>query len=87
MLNWNETSSTQCGFPFQYPSPQWRSPEEAGKSQHLTKKIDVFSMGHIFFRMICGHETWNKLEIGGRPTANEITEKVKMVHYHEYQRK
>ena len=34
-------------------------------------------MGHIFFRMICGHEPWNKLERGGRPTAKAITEKVK----------
>jgi len=77
MMKWNRTSSTQCGFPARYPNPQWRSPEEASESQHLTEKIDVFSMGHIFFRMICGHEPWNKLEKGGRPTAMEITQKVK----------
>mmetsp|Transcript_1220 Transcript_1220/g.1049 ORF Transcript_1220/g.1049 Transcript_1220/m.1049 type:complete len:104 (-) Transcript_1220:14-325(-) len=34
-------------------------------------------MGHIFFRLICGHEPWNKLEIGGRPTKEEVDEKVK----------
>jgi len=33
-------------------------------------------MGHIFFRLICGHEPWNKLEKGGKPTKEEITAKV-----------
>lgn len=54
---------------------QWRSPEEA-KNEVLTEKVDVFSMGHIFFRLICGHEPWNKLEPGGRPEKEEINEKV-----------
>lgn len=74
---WNTTSNKQCGFPAQYPNPQWRSPEEANESQALTEKVDVFSMGHIFFRLICGHEPWNKLEKGGRPSKEEVTEKVK----------
>ena len=33
-------------------------------------------MGHIFFRLICGHEPWNKLEVGGKPTKEEINAKV-----------
>ena len=33
-------------------------------------------MGHIFFRLICGHEPWNKLEPGGRPTKDEVNAKV-----------
>jgi serine/threonine protein kinase len=73
---WNETSNEPCGFPAQYPNPQWRSPEEAREEQDLTEKVDVFSMGHIFFRMICGHEPWNKLEPGGRPSKEEVIEKV-----------
>jgi serine/threonine protein kinase len=73
---WNTTSNEACGFPTQYPNPQWRSPEEARNEQHLTEKVDVFSLGHIFFRLICGHEPWNKLEPGGRPTKAEINEKV-----------
>jgi len=36
----------------------------------------VFSLGHIFFRLICGHEPWNKLEPGGRPTKEEVSIKV-----------
>ena len=56
---------------------KWRSPEEARNEQHLTEKVDIFSMGHIFFRLICGHEPWNKLEPGGRPSREEINEKVK----------
>lgn len=76
LLRWNTTSNTQCGFPTQYPNPQWRSPEEANLSQHLTEKVDVFSMGHIFFRLICGHEPWNKLEDGGKPSKEEVNEKV-----------
>ena len=56
---------------------QWRSPEEANESQFLTEKVDVFSMGHILFRLICGHEPWNKLEIGGKPKREEMNEKVK----------
>jgi len=77
LLKWNTTSNTQCGFPAQYPNPQWRSPEEARNETHLTYKVDIFSMGHIFFRLICGHEPWNKLELGGRPTKEEVSEKVK----------
>jgi len=76
ILKWNTTSNKQCGFPAQYPNPQWRSPEEARGEQFLTEKVDVFSMGHIFFRLICGHEPWNKLEIGGKPSKEEIHEKV-----------
>lgn len=33
-------------------------------------------MGHIFFRLICGHEPWNKLEPGGRPTKELVNIKV-----------
>lgn len=73
---WNTTSNTPCGFPAQYPNPQWRSPEEARNEQDLTEKVDIFSMGHIFFRLICGHEPWNKLEPGGRPTKEEVNLKV-----------
>jgi serine/threonine protein kinase len=73
---WNTTSNTPCGFPAQYPNPQWRSPEEARNEQNLTEKVDVFSMGHIFFRLICGHEPWNKLEPGGRPSKEEVNLKV-----------
>ena len=74
---WNTTSNTPCGFPAQYPNPQWRSPEEARDEQNLTEKVDIFSMGHIFFRLICGHEPWNKLEPGGKPSKAEVSEKVK----------
>lgn len=77
LRRWNTTSNTPCGFPAQYPNPQWRSPEEANESQHLTEKVDVFSMGHIFFRLICGHEPWNKLELNGKPNKTEMTKKVK----------
>lgn len=77
MLKRNTTSGLPCGFPAQYPNAQWRSPEEANDSSHLNEKIDVFSMGHIFFRMICGHEPWNKLEVGGKPSSTTLVEKVK----------
>jgi hypothetical protein len=74
---WNVTSQQPCGFPAQYPNAQWRSPEEARNEQNLTEKVDVFSMGHIFFRLICGHEPWNKLEPAGRLIKEEVNEKVK----------
>lgn len=73
---WNTTSNTPCGFPAQYPNPQWRSPEEARGESDLTEKVDVFSMGHIFFRLICGHEPWNKLEPGGKPSKNYVNARV-----------
>eukprot|EP00529_Nitzschia_sp_RCC80_P003494 CAMPEP_0113464448 /NCGR_PEP_ID=MMETSP0014_2-20120614/13207_1 /TAXON_ID=2857 /ORGANISM="Nitzschia sp." /LENGTH=1082 /DNA_ID=CAMNT_0000356531 /DNA_START=311 /DNA_END=3556 /DNA_ORIENTATION=- /assembly_acc=CAM_ASM_000159 len=74
---WNTTSNEACGFPAQYPNPQWRSPEESREEQNLTEKVDIFSMGHIFFRLINGHEPWNKLEPGGKPSKEEINRKVK----------
>jgi serine/threonine protein kinase len=73
----NTTSNTPCGIPAQYPNPQWRSPEEARNENTLTEKVDVFSMGHIFFRLICGREPWNKLEKGGMPPKAVLNEKVK----------
>lgn len=76
LRRWNTTSNTPCGFPAAFPNPQWRSPEEARGEQHLTEKVDVFSLGHILFRLICEHEPWNKLEPGGRPSKEEMNEKV-----------
>ena len=73
---WNTTSNQPCGFPAQYPNPQWRSPEEARNEQDLTEKVDVFSLGHILFRLICGNEPWNKLEAGGKPSKADVNEKV-----------
>ena len=77
LRRWNTTSHTPCGIPAQYPNPQWRSPEEARRQQDLTEKVDVFSLGHIFFRLICGHEPWHKLEPGGLPSKDVLNEKVK----------
>jgi serine/threonine protein kinase len=75
---WNTTSNKPCGIPTQYPNPQWRSPEEAAGSNQLTEKIDVFSLGHIMFRLICGHEPWHKLEPGGiLPSKDILSDKVK----------
>ncbi|KAL7581465.1 hypothetical protein ACA910_022040 [Epithemia clementina (nom. ined.)] len=79
LRRWNMTAGNRaqpCGFPAQYPNPQWRSPEEARNESNLTEKVDVYSMGHIFFRLICGHEPWNKLEPGGRPSTAAVTEAV-----------
>lgn len=73
---WNTTSNTPCGFPAQFPNPQWRSPEEARNENFLTEKVDVFSMGHIFFRLISGAEPWNRLEPGGKPSKAEVNVKV-----------
>jgi len=75
-MRWNTTSNTKCSFSnARYPNPQWRSPEEA-KEDLLTEKVDVFSMGHIFYRLICGHEPWNKLEPNGKPSKETIHKKV-----------
>eukprot|EP00977_Amphora_coffeiformis_P005540 scaffold1170_cov174-Amphora_coffeaeformis.AAC.24 len=72
----NTTSNEACGFPAQYPNPQWRSPEEARNEQNLTEKVDIFSLGHIFYRLISGAEPWNRLEPGGKPSKAEVSEKV-----------
>ena len=45
----------------QLPSYSTEQAEEANQSQFLTEKVDIFSLGHIFFRIICGHEPWNKV--------------------------
>ncbi|KAL9182744.1 hypothetical protein ACHAXT_004023 [Thalassiosira profunda] len=64
LLQRNATDEKACGFPAMYPNPQWRSPEEANGSLRLNEKVDVFSLGHIFFRLICLNEPWHKLEEG-----------------------
>ena len=76
LRRWNTTSGEACGFPSQYPNPQWRSPEESRNDQNLTEKVDVFSLGHILFRLIAGHEPWNYFEPNGRPPRAELLEKV-----------
>ena len=72
LRRWNTTSNKPCGIPTQYPKPQWRSPEEARHETNLTEKVDVFSLGHILFRLICGHEPWNKLGPNGRPPKDVL---------------
>jgi len=62
-LKKNVTSGDTCGFPARYFNPQWRSPEEANDSL-LNEKVDVYSLGNVFFRMICLHEPWHRLEPG-----------------------
>ena len=59
----NVTSGDTCSFPARYHNPQWRSPEEANDSL-LNEKVDVYSLGSIFFRFICLHEPWHRLEPG-----------------------
>ena len=73
---WNTTSNAACGFPAQFPNPQWRSPEEARGEQNLSEKVDIFSMGHIFYRLISGAEPWNRLEPGGKPSKAVVNKKV-----------
>lgn len=77
LKRWNTTSNTACDIPAQYPNPQWRSPEEAMHATNLDEMVDVFSLGHIFFRLICGHEPWHKLEPGGMPSKEVLTRNVK----------
>ena len=78
MIKRNSTSGEQCGIPsHHYPNAQWRSPEEANELNNLSVKADVFSLGHILYRIICSHEPWNKLEKRGRPLSAELTMKVK----------
>lgn len=77
LRRWNTTSNSACGIPTKYPNPQWRSPEEARGEMNLTEKIDVFSLGHILFRLICSHEPWHKLEPNGLPPKEELNKLVK----------
>lgn len=77
LRQWNTTSESACGIPTKYPNPQWRSPEEARGEINLTEKVDVFSLGHILFRLICGHEPWHKLEPGGMPPKDVLSAKVR----------
>eukprot|EP00957_Ditylum_brightwellii_P115051 8775248-Ditylum_brightwellii.AAC.1 len=41
LCRWNTTSNTPCGFPAQYPKPQWYYPEGAQGSDHLTEEYWV----------------------------------------------
>ena len=78
MMKRNQTSGKQCSLPHHhFPNPQWRSPEEVNEFDHLSVKVDVFSLGHIFFRVVCGHEPWNRLEQGRKPSAEVLKRKVK----------
>lgn len=78
MLKRNKTSGSRCTFPTPaYPNAQWRSPEEVRNSSELTAKVDVFSLGHIFYRILVGHEPWGSLEPGGKPSRTKLTENVK----------
>ena len=70
------TSNQPCSFKHVFSNAQWRSPEEA-RNEPLTEKVDVYSLGNIFFRLICGHEPWNSFEENGKkPPDDEITEMI-----------
>ena len=75
LLKWNTKTKSTCGFPHHFPNPQWRSPEEALEMDNLTEKVDVYSMGNIFYRLIAGKSPWGKLD--NNPTKDEINAMVK----------
>jgi len=74
LRKWNTKTQKPCTFPPMFPNPQWRSPEEAKKSDYLDEKIDIYSMGNIFFRLICGKSPWGKLD--DNPTKEQIHESI-----------
>lgn len=77
MLKRNSSSGERCKVSaHEYPNAQWRSPEEVNKNDDLTERVDVFSLGHILFRILCSHEPWNKFEIGGRPSSDSLARKI-----------
>lgn len=47
----------------------------------MSEKVDVWSLGHIFFRLICLNEPWHKLEPGyvkgGEIRKDYVNEQVK----------
>jgi len=76
-LKWNTTSGGRCGISPRFANAQWRSPEEMKPyvdGRLVTEKIDVYSMGNIFYYLLTGVNPWTKLEVPKKPTKDEIND-------------
>jgi len=51
-LSWNETKQKVCSFSISNNPGKNRSPEEYSKGKPLTEKIDLYSLGNIFYMML-----------------------------------
>mmetsp|Transcript_36201 Transcript_36201/g.79242 ORF Transcript_36201/g.79242 Transcript_36201/m.79242 type:complete len:444 (+) Transcript_36201:51-1382(+) len=81
-MTWNEHENRTCTFYVSHNPGKGRSPEEY-RYEQLTQKIDVYSMGNVFYYMLVGFKYFDgvktkkaqkKVIHGGRP---ELTDDVK----------
>jgi len=61
-LTWNPETKQQCGFVPRFHDPWWRAPEEMFPFDNSTvdEKVDVYSLGNIFFVLLTGMEPRGK---------------------------
>lgn len=77
MVKRNVTSGAECTMPqHDYPNALWRSPEETLEAGNLSPKVDVYSLGHIFYKIICEGRPYDRFE-KHRLSKVEIENRVK----------
>eukprot|EP00587_Corethron_hystrix_P009303 CAMPEP_0113309574 /NCGR_PEP_ID=MMETSP0010_2-20120614/7561_1 /TAXON_ID=216773 ORGANISM="Corethron hystrix, Strain 308" /NCGR_SAMPLE_ID=MMETSP0010_2 /ASSEMBLY_ACC=CAM_ASM_000155 /LENGTH=371 /DNA_ID=CAMNT_0000164849 /DNA_START=329 /DNA_END=1444 /DNA_ORIENTATION=- /assembly_acc=CAM_ASM_000155 len=82
LMTYDRTTGDSCGFPVRYANAQWRSPEEVIAARKdtprpvkwMTEKIDVYSMGNIFYGALTTRTPWNWLD--GRPSEEQRIERI-----------
>mmetsp|Transcript_47141 Transcript_47141/g.57047 ORF Transcript_47141/g.57047 Transcript_47141/m.57047 type:complete len:514 (-) Transcript_47141:23-1564(-) len=79
VLPFDEVTGRYCDFPAtHFSSAQWRSPEElrarSDPNTTVTEKIDVYSLGNLFYTALNKHKPWAKLETEERQQNNVVFE-------------
>mmetsp|Transcript_22285 Transcript_22285/g.32837 ORF Transcript_22285/g.32837 Transcript_22285/m.32837 type:complete len:514 (+) Transcript_22285:211-1752(+) len=61
-MRWDERKHGPCGFLIASGPGKYRSPEEyAGRKSVLTEKIDVYSMGNIFYEILTNEKPFKNI--------------------------
>ena len=80
----NVQTGQPCTFKGRFANPQWMSPEQLSVSDenHLTigslnEKIDVYALGNILFKVVCGNSPWKYDYQKDPKVLPKITEELK----------
>lgn len=73
MIGFNGAAKYSAGFQIRYGSPMYMAPEVF--HQDYDEKCDIWSLGVIFFTMVCGHQPFQS------DSFNEIMKKVVKIDY------
>jgi len=85
LIRWNRNVNKACGFVVGANKGKFRSPEEYRYDEE-SEKVDVYSMGNIFYQLLTGEDPFERLDVdtvrdkvmnGDRPLVSKKSWKVR----------